>query len=212
MENIFISLINAKSLIDKKGTQTIQQVADNLRSALKIYLKVLGEIGESAELCSAISDCYFKLSGFPGIDAAEFNIQAIKYVKRAIDLRPLDGRLHAILGSYYRSLTNEYEKAKSEYQKAIELNPCDTKALSSAAFLYGCDVVSPVTLDEAISWAERLVLLEPWEPISHAHLAELYQKAGRFEDARQECLHALLCPGRLDGWLDMIKSIFGSEE
>ena len=68
---------------------------------------------------------------------------------------------------------------------------------------------STVTLEEAISWSEHLITLEPDEPIYHAHLAILYEEANRSQEAEQESIRSLLCPRPLDdGWIDKMKLIF----
>jgi tetratricopeptide (TPR) repeat protein len=177
----------------------------NLLLALELYNKVLSKAGESSYLLATIANCEFMLGSLES-KYQRFK-EAIALMKRAVDLEPNNGELHAVLADYYELGTNEYENAAKECRKAIELCPYDVWALNRAAFLYRYpDHV--VSLEESILWLERLIVLEPNNAGHHAFLAEQYQSIKRFQDAEREALRALLCARPLEsGWIDSMKQI-----
>ncbi len=167
------------------------------RTALTLYLAALERFGESAELLAAIADCYFALALGNPKETGENHQQAIAWMRRAIALAPENARLHAHLAQFYELGTLEVDRAAEEYRTAINLNPHDVWALFNAASLAGMPE-EVVSLDEAITWLERAVQLEPDEPDYHLRLGVLYHEAGRVADAKRACLRALLCPRPLD--------------
>jgi len=115
----------------------------------------------------------------------------------AVWVAPVDARLHAHLADFYHLGLLEVERAAEEYRTAINLNPHDIWDLLGAASLAGVPE-EVVSLDEAITWCERAVQLEPDDPDYHLRLGDLYHQAGRVADAKRACLRALLCPRPLD--------------
>ncbi len=166
------------------------------RTALTLYLAALERFGESAELLAAIADCYFVLDRNPDEPEEPYE-RAIAWMRRAIALAPENARLHAHLAQFYELGTLEVDRAAEEYRTAINLNPHDVWALVGATSLSGLPE-EVVSLDEAITWCERAVQLEPDEPDYHLRLGVLYHEAGRVADAKRACLRALLCPRPLD--------------
>ncbi len=194
-------LINATAL--KNQASNIIDNRELILSALEFYDKAQVYLGEDPDLMTAIADCQFRL----GQQEYWRFEKAIEIMKDAIALRPFEGRLHVILSEYYELGTNEYEKAAKEARMAVELCPYDTRALGVAATLYRFPG-NHITLDESIVWLERLVKLEPNEPIHHAFLAEQYSVAGRPEEAKREATNSLLCPQPLQGgWIDVVRHV-----
>ena len=156
-------------------------------AALALYLELLDRFREStnllADLLAEIASCYNALYRFD---------EAIAWVEKAIALAPNDARWHANLAEYHWLGTLDKEQAAREFRKAIELNPNDARVLGNAAALYN-EPEGVVTLEEAISWLERAVQLEPNNPLYHARLGECYYEAGRIEDAKREWVISLLC-------------------
>ncbi|MBN1643308.1 MAG: hypothetical protein JW856_00585 [Dehalococcoidales bacterium] len=212
METIFKKttvelLLHANDLRDEKFSR--QDTRNNFVSAIKIYNKVSEEVGETSYLLAAIATCQFRLATLEG--NWDRYLEAISSIKRAIALSPNNGHLYAVLADYYEFGTNDYEKAANACRKAIELCPYDAWVLNKAANLsmYPDNVV---TLEETISWLERLIVLEPVEAGHHAFLASQYYEAGRFQDARKEAAISLLCPRSLEsGWISKVKAILQTD-
>jgi len=203
-------LLRANDLKDEKATRYDKgKFTKNMLLALKLYDRLLSEIGETPGLLAAKANCQFRLASLePKFERFQ---EAIALMKRAIALVPNDADLHVGLAGYYELATNEYKDAADECRKAIELSPYDVEALRQAAFLYRYPE-RVVSLEESVSWLERLIVLEPNNAGYHAFLAEQYQSIGRFQDANREAIRALLCPRPLEsGWIDTMKHILDFE-
>lgn len=168
--------------------------AEDYLTAADVYAQGIAVIGDSAQLFAAIADCYFAASfAKPDEEGRRHGESALRWMEQAVNLAPSIGRFHARLAQYYSLVSNNYDKAATEYRKAISLTPNDVAALIGATSLYGVpDEV--VSLDEAIAWQERAVSLEPDNPNYHVRLAGLYEEGGRAVDAVREWTLALLCP------------------
>lgn len=161
------------------------------QSALALYLHYIERFGESADLFALVANCYFSLAVTNAVETGQNFERAVLYAERAVSLEPDTHRFHLELAQYYSLGVLEYEKALQEYRNAITLAPNNVDALVGAASLYGVPE-QVVELDEAIGWLKQATLLEPDEPNFHYQLGRLYKEAGRFIDAAQEWLEALL--------------------
>jgi len=79
------------------------------------------------------------------------------------------------------------EQAVACYRRALELDPRLAIAWSALARALG-DLGQ---LDPAIEAAQRLIELEPEEPLGHTTLSILYQRKGMIAEAEEEKAHAM---------------------
>lgn len=165
------------------------------KSALEIYYKLIGQLGETDILYQTIAHCYFEI-GLYEDDESSFK-DAILWMKKAIDLTPTSSHLHVDLGQFYSLGTLEYKQAADEYRLAIEIDPNNEKALVGGAALYGVPE-EVVTLNEAIKWLEKVVSISQNDPNYHFRLGLFYHEAGELTKAEIELLKALLCARPLD--------------
>jgi tetratricopeptide (TPR) repeat protein len=178
-------------------------------AAITLYLQVIERFGAHAYVLATIAHCYTSLAYANAHESDHYHQEAVVWMEKAVTLAPNDARLHAILAQYYDLGILDYEQAAREYRKAIDLNPNDVWALTSAASLYKVPE-NVITHDEAIRWLERATQLEPGDPNYLARLGELYYDANRLQDAQRAWLSAVLCPRSLDaGYAEMIERILG---
>ncbi len=166
------------------------------RAALEIYLNAFEQAKENTDLCVMTAYCYlaFALSS----ESSDEDVRkALAWIEEAIATRPDEVRLYCILGQFRFLVAIDYAQAAQAYRKAIELSPDNIEALAGAASLYFIPA-GVVTLDEAINWFERIVQLEPDNPISHFDLGQLYYAAGQRPGAEREWFKSLLSPKPLD--------------
>jgi tetratricopeptide (TPR) repeat protein len=179
---------------------------NNIKSALEIYKNILIENKENPFILHAIASCYARWAGVSPEDFAKWD-DAIRTMIEVIQLAPDNGYFHAVLASYYDTGTLEYEKAVIEYRKAIELNTGDLWSLNNLAGLYGVPE-KVISIQEAINLRERVVSLEPIEPLNHALLADVYFKNHQYQEAQDEAIKSLLCPRPLESaWVKKIKEM-----
>jgi tetratricopeptide (TPR) repeat protein len=199
-------LIRANELLNQEySPKNRNKRVSDIELALKLRIQAMDEVGENEYILSAIASCYAMLDSFCE-DGSKYD-DAIRVMKRALEIAPDNGHLHACLGEYYHIGKLDFENAAAEYRKAVELSPNEVWVLIGASYLYG-DPVSPITIQEAITWLERVVELEPNDPILHAHLATLYFENNQKHQAHEEAVRSLLCGIQLEhGWVERIEAI-----
>ena len=111
--------------------------------------------------------------------------QARKPLQRAIELEPTESYFHWALGDSYL-LENvsgaNFEMARQEYEKALQLDPKNDKALYS----YGMGLTRRAQkpdLEKALELFQRLIALRQSDMNAHFKLYETYRRLGRTEDA-----------------------------
>lgn len=165
------------------------------RKAIDIYLNLIEQQGEIADISQLLASCYFQL-GLYASDEDNFR-EAVNWIKRAIALSPMNSHFYDILGAIHSLGTLDYKAALQAYRTAIELDPYNVHALVSGAGLYGVPE-EVISLEEAITWLERAVQIEPDNPNNHFNLGIRCHNAGQLRKAEQEWLRALSCPRPLD--------------
>lgn len=78
--------------------------------------------------------------------------------------------------------TQDYTKAITDLEKAIELDPEFDLALNALAESYN----KLGELDKAIEIAKRYVEISPKDPVAHTALSRLYVQKGMIEEAEKE--------------------------
>ena len=106
---------------------------------------------------------------------------------------PDDPRNHFELASVYQHL-RIFDKALSEYEKAIEFDPENPRLYEAVGLLWK-DWRMPVT---AIPYLERALELSPSCPETWNTLGTVYDQLGRFSEAQRCYLKALVLNPQLD--------------
>ncbi len=96
---------------------------------------------------------------------------------KSVELKP-DTRLECLLGQAYKGL-DDFEKAISHFEKAIELNSANTEAMYELADLY----VSIRRSDQAIRQLKLLVDTDPLNEQAHEQLFRSYLANGNYQAA-----------------------------
>ncbi|HMD69565.1 MAG TPA: tetratricopeptide repeat protein, partial [Chitinivibrionales bacterium] len=102
----------------------------------------------------------------------------VKALKGAIAAGEADAPMFATLGAVYMKSAN-YPKAIEMYQKALQLDPRNTDALSSLAY---CQAKSGNVKEATISY-EQVVALNPQDIKQYKMLADLYMKQNKTDQA-----------------------------
>jgi tetratricopeptide (TPR) repeat protein len=96
--------------------------------------------------------------------------KAIEYTKILTRLYPDDPAFHNNLGWYYQS-TEQYEKALTEYKKAVRINPGLSFTYTGILWIYDTYFGKP---DSMIIWSEKMISENPQNAEGYFHLGSAW--------------------------------------
>ena len=114
-------------------------------------------------------------------------MEAGRMAKQAVTLAPDLAEAHVALGLFHYYGFRDYEKALTEFQRAIELRPNYSLALQFVAFVHRRQGKWDRTLDEL----KKSIDQDPRDPYVQAGLAETYVFLRRWREAEDTARHAL---------------------
>ncbi len=113
--------------------------------------------------------------------------KALEYNKQAAAKYPDDARVHTTLGNSYFFGQQDYEKARGELQKAIEVDP----NFSPAYNMLGYSERFLGNYPESETAFKKYIELVPNDPNPYDSYAELLMKTGRFDESIAQYRKAL---------------------
>ncbi len=108
------------------------------------------------------------------------------YYQKVVDAYPQDERAHNFLADNYYG-QQEYEKAVTEYKKAVEINPNFSPAYNSMGYVNRFMGKN----DEAEKAFKKYIELIPEDPNPYDSYAELLMKIGKYEESNEQYSAAL---------------------
>jgi adenylate cyclase len=154
-----------------------------MQFALKMYQHAVEEDPHYALAYTGISDAYSFLYTYAD-NSAEYLDAAIQASRKAIELDPDLAEAHASRGLVF-SLCSDYEAAKKEFEKAIELN----SRLFDAYFLYGRVAFAEGEITTAAGLYREAHRVRPEDYQSLLLSAQCFEELGfleRAEEVRRE--------------------------
>jgi tetratricopeptide (TPR) repeat protein len=105
--------------------------------------------------------------------------EAISIYQKAISVADAnDSQLYTNLGDVYSEL-GYWSEAKTNFKKAIEINPTDTNSYIGLGGVY----YELGRIDEAIAILQKAIELDPNDALSHSGLGYVYGQLGRTDEA-----------------------------
>lgn len=163
------------------------------KQALEKYTILIEEIEESPELANAIAHCYDEWASSDVKYWEKFN-DAISWYKRAIALSPNDSSLYYNLGRIFILETLDVEKGLEATLNAVSINPYYEDAWILLSTLEGLPE-KLISLDDAISWLEKAISINPENYVALFNLALNLQKKGDIEKAKSALVKLLTSSG-----------------
>ncbi|MFH1897724.1 MAG: tetratricopeptide repeat protein [Candidatus Desantisbacteria bacterium] len=149
----------------------------NIDSAAINYKKVI-------ELFPSNSLAYLELADMY-IDHEQY-VEAIALLEKVITINQEEGGVFLTLASIYE-FQGDNQKAKTYYQKGLELQPTHIQGRKKLLLLY----LGEGNTDAVIEQAKILLIVEPKDPVTHFILGAAYKKNGLFDDAAGELKAAI---------------------
>ena len=113
--------------------------------------------------------------------------KALAQGKKAVALNPNSAMAHFYLGKVL-TFARRWEESIPEYKIAIRLNPIPP---SYYFWSLGLSYGATGQYDEAITWCEKAVHMEPDSLMARIMMTAVYSWSGRDEDARAEATEVL---------------------
>jgi len=135
---------------------------------------------------AGIADCNNALQ-FLGLPPSEVGLKALKAATRAVALDPSLAAAHAALGSVKFFHEWDWAGAESEFQRAIELDPCSPDAHQGYAYL----LTALGRHDKAIAEIERAHELDPMALAVNVNFGWRYYFARDYDKAISRLREAL---------------------
>lgn len=107
--------------------------------------------------------------------------EAEKEYKAALAANPLDEKSECRLGQLAER-RSDLKSAQTHYSRSLELQPDDSDANLGLAKVW----ISTGQNEKALPLLKHAAELEPYNAVVHYHLATVYRKLGREEDAKRE--------------------------
>ncbi len=142
-------------------------------TALEFLLAVKDRFGGLVEYQYKLGLAYYGLPRIP---------QAITVFEKLARENPKLDLVQFFLGNCYQT-TGDYEKAEPHYKKAIELNPQQASYYAALAQLLR--KASKERTDEAVTYLEKALLLDPKDIQSKLELGLCYEKKSNYPEAQR---------------------------
>jgi tetratricopeptide (TPR) repeat protein len=153
-------------------------VRDDFRQALSIESGATPALRSSSLQSSKADELYS--SGTDAIDSGKY-AQAVKLLKRVVEIEPAHGKAWTNLGRAYMGL-NQTNDAIEAFRKQIVINPYDLYAYSNLGAAY----VTQQKLTDAEAAFRKQLEINPLDEYSHEQLGRLYLDQHQYKEAVSE--------------------------
>jgi serine/threonine protein kinase/tetratricopeptide (TPR) repeat protein len=149
------------------------------RLAEKMHLKAIDLAPDFAQAYAELGALYTEMYWNQSDPSPQRLVSGKKMIDIAVRLAPNNVETHEALGWYYYHGLRDFERALGEFSKVLELQPSNTPALSSTAWVQR----RQGKWQEAIAGLELVDKLDPRDPWYKYELGITYQYCRRFMDA-----------------------------
>lgn len=158
-----------------------KRTAENIMKAIEQFQQAADIDPNYALAYAGLADCYVVLGDYSGAPESETVPRMRAYAERALQLDESLAEAHTSLAySYVQSW--QWQKAESEYKRAIELNP---QYPTTRHWYYLC-LVEMGRMDEAMAEIKLARQLDPLSPIISFNVATAYLYSGDIDAALRE--------------------------
>ena len=156
------------------GNTMLTQVLNDKTAANRneFLIKSKGEFYKSISIYPKFHWCWYNL----GLIYNEFGNadSAIYVLNKVLELQPQHINTQGLLGSVYGKLTNDYPKAISYLQKAVQYKPNDLGAQENLGIAYAMNKNFP----EALATMQKVLQLNPNNSQTYNNIGSLYGNMG----------------------------------
>ncbi|UCC80169.1 MAG: protein kinase [Candidatus Zixiibacteriota bacterium] len=165
------------------GIHFLRKVSEqNLYRSIDCFNKALEKYPNYSQAYAGISSAYIYLGFTDYAPPMEVFPKAKTMALKAIECEPDAGEGHTCMGFIKIYYEWDWEGARREFEKSLELQPNFITAHSG----YACYFMAVGDLDEAIKHGKKAVEMDPLGLPSNMYLGLYYLRAGRLDLAREQ--------------------------
>ncbi len=163
-----------------------QRSLEGMKKGAECFIQAIRRDANYALAYAGMADCYLMLSVY-SLPPREFVPKARLAISKALALDDQLAEAHASLGSLLFWYDWEFDRAETEYKRAIDLNPNYPETHQWSAYLYAAQE----RFDETFQKLRHAQALDPLSIPITANTSELLYRAGRYEEAVAQAEKAL---------------------
>ena len=170
-----------------KGRYFWNQRGAGLQKAVNFFQLALAKDKDYATAYAGLADTYSLLGFYGYLPPREVMPKAKEAALRALEIDENLAEAHCSLGYVHTIFDWEWEKARKEFQRALELNP----SYVPARYWYSVLLWFMGRIEEAIAEANRGLETDPLSAYAHVQLGCVLLSAQKYEQASEQLLQAL---------------------
>ncbi len=150
-----------------------------LKKAIEYFQQAIHKDPGYALAYVGLSDSYVIMPEYVSIDPLDAYEKAKEAVSRALEIDNTLAEAHASLAAYKMFHDFDWDGAKDEFKKAIDLNP----SYAWSYYRFGICIVCNAQFDEAIDLIKKGLELDPVSLVMHGGLGWVFCMAGQYDEA-----------------------------
>ena len=165
-----------------------KRTPEGLGKSIDYFTKATEKDPNYALAYATLADAYLliRFYGYQGLTSQEILERAKAIASRAIELDPVLGEAHVVLGTV-QALEGNLQLARDMYRRAVDLNP----NLPIAHLRYGYALAYSGQLDSALQHMLRARQLDPLSPVININLSAYYAYKRRHDESAKYARSAL---------------------
>ena len=170
-----------------KGRYFWNQRGIGLKKAVDLFQLALAKDNNYATAYAGLADTYSLLGFYGYLPPVDVMPGAKEAALHALEIDENLAEAHCSLGYVYTIFDWEWERARKEFQRALELNPSYVPArywYSVLLWFMGC-------FEEAIAEVRRGLKTDPLSVYAHVQLGSVLLSAEKYDQATEQLLQAL---------------------
>jgi len=155
---------------------------DGFFNSLKYFRHAIQEDPNYALAYAEMADAYFLMAWYGYVEFKTGRDSAIYLAKKALEMDKSLAEAHTVLGVVYNEYDKQYDAAKNEYKRALDLNSNQSTTLQYFSEIYATEG----KLLKARELLNKAIRLDPFSYIIRYASSLLYCKQGNFDEALNE--------------------------
>ncbi len=157
-----------------------KRTAADLRKSIDYFNQAIAKDPDYASAYAMLAQAWILLPAFNGGAPKECGPPAEAAIQKALALDETSSEAHVALGAFRANFQFNFSAAKTEYERALQLNPND----ATAHHWFADDVLEPLGESvQGVAEMRRALELDPLSLIINATMGDALMRAGRLDEA-----------------------------